>query len=215
LISPVLDESGFAFDLLYSEAYRRFMYVLQERAQLPERLVRLESSLGLPHQEYRLWIGAVSGFVFAEDIEEGCLVLIAISGLEVLRNHYFDGPFDQVPPKLSIRDVLYEAYPYTQIGAGLDENGVFLGVEGVRVAISPYFTYGDVSEAISHFESSVDFSRAGLARVLPVIKEDKNTFHERLNEFQQEPRPAERHLLEASRLWPAGHLFEKSTAGEF
>ncbi len=72
---------------------------------------------------------------------------IIINILEnVMINNFFDGPGDQVP-YVPLKDKLYESYPNTWVGAGIDEYGVLLNrTEWARVAITPFMRYASMNE---------------------------------------------------------------------
>ena len=72
----------------------------------------------------------------------------------VRKNNYFDGPFDQVPPNLSIKNILEEIYPYVKDRGGIDDHGNFKALHHSRVAISPYVKYSNTSEFLT-FASQV------------------------------------------------------------
>ena len=137
LVSGVLDESGFYLWLMFDTVDHRFYYVLNPDRPLPERIAVYD----LPSAKMQLQVGVDSRFVFYNDSSTGRLILVGVHNDAIARNTYFDGPFDQVPPRLSIKDKLESAYPYVRFRGGIDEHGNLLQLEGQRVAISPYQGY--------------------------------------------------------------------------
>lgn len=210
-VSPIVDESGVVFDLFFDAERKRFAYLLRESATAPspESLIPIEDRGMLP-AGMSLWRAPQSAFVFLRGAVPGRALLVGVAHRNVRLNNYFDGPFDQVPPRLPLRDMLYAAYPYTQIGRGLDPHGRFIGQDGVRVAISPYHTYRSPSGLIRHVAERVDATATGPGRFLAVVEEAKNGFHRLLR--ARGGAGGDRHALERSRLWPVGHWVEQSNA---
>lgn len=178
LVSGVLDESGYALGLVFDESSPGFRYVLAERWPAPEPLRPLEGE-----GEGLVW-GLESGFVFLAErlareapaggggagggrgvgvVERERLVLVGVRSSSVLWNDYFDGPFDQVPPDLRLRELLHRAYPYTREVAPVDEHGRFEGRESSRVAIAPYVTYRSLDELVERYAALREAAAAGAA----------------------------------------------------
>jgi len=130
LISPVLDESGFQFLLVYDRACCQFKYLLTAAP-----LDQTHSHDGVS----RVSTFEPSGFRCWRD-PFGRDWLAAVTRKAVEANTFQDGPFDQVPPHLALRPLILEAYPGIEAHAGdtLDEHGNWQGRTGIRVAISPY-----------------------------------------------------------------------------
>ncbi len=171
LVSGVLDESGFALSLLYDETLQNFFYVLNPRLPLPERL--LARRVG----DTDLLVGAESGFVFVHEPESARHLLVGVEARHVRRNSFFDGPFDQVPPDLEIRDLLEAAYPYVTLGRGLDPHGVFLDRASQRVAISPYQRYDDLEDFATWIDRTAAAALTPSHRRLLLTYEAKRHFH--------------------------------------
>lgn len=140
LVSGVIDESGFVLGLIWDEEVGGFFFAMPRSAPWPD--TALVEDIG----GWKLHRGAESGFIFLEEPELDRLVLVGVAAEEVARNSYFDGPFDQVPPDLPLRERLEKTYPYVVLRGGIDDHGVFRHVEGQRVAISPYVTYRGIGE---------------------------------------------------------------------
>lgn len=146
-VARVREESGLLFHLIFNHETHSFYYVLDESQPVLEIL---------QDQGNQLWLGNRSGYVYYADPVYNRKLLIAISAESVFLNDYFDGPFDQVPPFLDLKQKSYEAYPYTQFGKGLDLYANFLGISGMRVAISPYkdyYSYEEVPQLVASCES--------------------------------------------------------------
>jgi hypothetical protein len=140
LIANIVDESGYCFCLIYNKSQRLLYYTLND-SRKPED--RVELVFG----DVALQIGLHSRFVFFKDNELNRFILVGVLSDNVRRNNYFDGPFDQVPPSLEIKDILENVYPYLR-QRQIDQHGNFLDEAGSRVAISPYRTYAVLSEIV-------------------------------------------------------------------
>ncbi|MFN0241715.1 MAG: hypothetical protein ACKVWV_02390 [Planctomycetota bacterium] len=137
-IGQVYDESAVQFFLLFNDDTSSFYYALNDEDVRNEQLEPLGDDV---------WIGRRTGFAFYRDPEYERLLLIAASLEHADRNDPFDGPQDQVPFRVSHRDLLHRAYPNTRLGAGVDEHGVFLNrEEWSRIAITPFLRYARVAE---------------------------------------------------------------------
>lgn len=190
-ISGVRDESGCFFHLIYHKPSRSFYYVLQPDQPLPEPLMRGGS------EKIVTWFGAESRFCFIEHVPSRRRILVGVHRREIMENSWYDGPFDQVPPHLPIRDTLNEAYPYVEDAGGLDEHGNFLEREGQRVAISPYRNYISGPELEQELEKLIGVQPSPEAWI-------KATY-----EYKKDWRPpgsdTQAHTVEVSRSWPANH----------
>lgn len=216
VITGIVDESGYAFDMMFNDAVKAFYYVLREDRPMPDRLVPVTESNG------ELFVGQLSRFVFFFDAELGRKVLCGVRTRSIMDNNYFDGAFDQVPPRLGIRPMIVAAYPYTAMRGGIDEHGNFLDVEGQRVAISPYMNYSSLLDAVDHLTKAKEQS-AGKSRdefLLALTYEPKRDFHKQVIESSGQPGsdmpifyrqgwPAN-HTVTPSRTWPAEHVREQS-----
>jgi hypothetical protein len=203
-VSGILDESGYFLDLIWNDEVGAFYYLLRADAPLPERLVPLPG-------KGRYWIGSESRFVFLEDPTFGRRVLVGVLARNVRENNYFDGPFDQVPPRLIIRDKLLRAYPYAQYRGGIDEHGVFRRLEGQRVAISPYQQYETLDQIVAHLDAIVREHPSGPELWTAATRESKQGY----DPMEGRPRTlgdelgvhggAGRHAVFLSHGWPANH----------
>lgn len=134
LVSPVIDESGAAFFLMYDSTSCRFLYVLASLSS-EQHLVAIDDDL---------YVEPMSGFVYYRG-SWGRLELCGVNRSSVAENTFYDGPFDQVPPRLGIRPLIQEAFSGIEMAREdwLDEHGNWTKTHGMRVAISPYFEWHD------------------------------------------------------------------------
>ncbi|MCB0332621.1 MAG: hypothetical protein KDD55_03930 [Bdellovibrionales bacterium] len=144
-VSAVRDESGLLFYLLFDSNEKSFYYVLDPQ------YVRLLHSMDKGSQ---LLMDPRSDFVFLQDETSRSLFVGALRS-KVYSNSYFDGPFDQVPVKLNLRDSVYEAYPYLKLG-GIDPHGFVCIKRGSRVAITPYKKYSSPTDLVQMVRSCRD-----------------------------------------------------------
>lgn len=148
-ISGIRDESGYFFHLFYWPQDRSFYYVLNPLKNLPEKWIRGNS------KKIEVWFGENSQFCFVRHKLTGRYILVGVHRRQIEQNTWYDGPFDQVPPRLPIGKILEEAYPYVISAGGIDEHGNFLQREGQRVAISPYETYTSGNDLESRIEQII------------------------------------------------------------
>ena len=202
LLSGVLDESGFAFWLVYHEPTNALYYVLNEHVAVPDHFVPEGDS------STRFLVGSVSRYVFYIDRATNRKILVGVDAREIFENSYFDGPFDQVPPRLSIGPILESVYPYVKMRGGIDEHGNFIELDHQRVAISPYQSYDSVLGLVQNLRSIARIDLDGPARWFPMIYESKRDFHLRTTEATIGQGAV--HELSRSRRWPANHWFRQS-----
>ena len=198
-IARILDESGFGLHLVFHEPSAQFYFLLAEDAPLPDRLVRIITD---PVVE----VGVRSRFIFLTDPTLGRRVLVGVNRASIAANDYYDGPFDQVPPDLSIRDRLEASYPYVKLRGGIDEHGVFKELKGQRVAISPYMEYSTLQEVRTRIELGYDSAVSSPYSFVALIHESKRDAHKRLlGKAGVEPVSIKAHDQEVSRTWPVRH----------
>lgn len=140
-VGQINDESGIRLFLLFNENTSSFYEVLNEESAVCERLIPADG---------RHFVGARTGFVYYEDPDYKRKILVGVDLENVKANNFFDGPGDQVPFFLNLRDLLHRAYPNTLLGDGIDEHGVYLHKEDwMRVAVCPYFRYVRIDEVLA------------------------------------------------------------------
>lgn len=140
-VTGVLDESGVAFQLIYNTARHCFYYCINPSMPPADRFVSVGG-------DPRFLVGQETRFVVYRDLIARRDTLVGVLVDNVRRNNCFDGPFDQVPPRLPLREMLEQAYPYVTYRGGIDEHGNFNRIEGERVAISCYQAYERLAELI-------------------------------------------------------------------
>ncbi len=149
LISGIRDESGYFLYLIYWQPGRSFYYVLNPAKPLPETWSRGGS------KKVETWFGDRSRFCFVRETRSGRYILVGVHRREIMLNSWYDGAFDQVPPRLPIGAILREAYPYVRDAGDIDDHGNFLRMAGQRVAISPYRDYESGPTLETELESLV------------------------------------------------------------
>ena len=142
-IMNTYDESGLGFSLIYNGT-NSFLWLLNEKNTDPAKLnfTKLNDNTQIDQR---------SKFIFYTDAKvNNRKILIGVSTINIKRNSYFDGPFDQLAENFmkgndeSFKNELYTAYKYAD--GYLDNYGKFVGVEENRMAITPYYNYDDPSE---------------------------------------------------------------------
>ena len=155
-IQRTFDESGLQWFLLFNREHNYFIWVLNEEELVPELISEFEENSDF-------YIGRKSGFLFWNDTtHNNRKVLMAIRRASVQRNDYYDGPFDQLADnyaaETNVSEFMQRAYPDTR--GNVDTYGYYLDRENsLRVAISPYYTYGeheDIHAYLTLFESAAD-----------------------------------------------------------
>jgi hypothetical protein len=195
-VSQIFDESGIRFVLLYNTKTSTFYFVINDAVGINEEIQALEGPFSL---------GERTGYVYYKDSELNRTQLVAVRNDSIYDNSYFDGPFDQVPPRLPIKEKLEAAYPYVVYRGGIDEHGNFNNIPGSRVAISPYFDYDAAQDVPVHFSSCV-------AKIDPsdrwscLAYEWKKDFHKTLEGS------GSGHAVYFSQGWPANHEAKSSLA---
>lgn len=141
-VGPVFDESGLKFFLIFNNTQNHFYYVLNEDGFTPDSFNSLDD---------HIVIGKRTAFAFYLDKANNRKILIAVNGRHTDRNHYYDGPFDQLPDnyveETDIKKYMELAYPYTR--DNIDKYGMYLDDPGARVIINSYQIY--------YYEDELDF----------------------------------------------------------
>ncbi len=167
-VSKIRDESGIVFDLYFNNVTNAFYYSLDSDRPFNEKLVKLSDSI---------YFGERTKFAYYYESLSKRYFLLAVSVDNVVRNNYFDGPFDQVPPYLNLKSMIELAYPYTKIFR-VDNYGNFLSDEGMRMAISPYFDYFNNDELISLVDSCTTINESLSVKLTCLMDDEKRHFHE-------------------------------------
>jgi hypothetical protein len=140
------DESGMQFFLMFNTKNNYFFWVLNEEVKLPEHFKKLSEEVV---------VGRRSGFVFWQQKDRK--VLASIRKLSVMRNDYFDGPFDQLADNYAdetkIREWIERGIP--SIKGRIDKYGYYTDSETPsRVALSNYGNYYTFAEALQYIENA-------------------------------------------------------------
>ncbi len=145
-IQRTFDESGYQFSLIFNERGNYFMWVLNEDETIRDILEPVGET-------ENLLFGRRSGFAFWIDVEHGDRkVLAGVRRLNLQRNDYYDGPFDQLADNYAeetgVAAYMVRAFP--NLAGRIDKYGYYTDTERpLRVAISAYFIYSAQSEMIA------------------------------------------------------------------
>lgn len=140
-VERTFDESGYQFFLLFNERSNYFLWVLNEEQGVPDLLKPVEEDL---------LVGKRSGFAFWIDAAHGDRkILAAVRRINISRNNYFDGPFDQLADNYAdearISEYMQRASP--TLRGRIDKYGYYTDRERpLRVALSNYYTYLSTSD---------------------------------------------------------------------
>ena len=146
-IQRTFDESGYQFYLLFNERADYFFWVLNEEGPVPDEFDAAGDDL---------LFGRRSGFAFWIDRERGNRkVLAGVRQLNIRRNDYYDGPFDQLADNYAdetqVAAYMQRAYP--DLRGRIDKYGYYTDRERpLRVALSTYFVCAAQSEMLSFIE---------------------------------------------------------------
>ena len=148
-VQRTFDESGYEFYLLFNEQDNYFIWVLNEERDVPDVLDAFGEEL---------LIGRRSGFAFWED-SLGRKVLAGVRLLNVRRNDYYDGPFDQLADNYAeetgVSALMQLAFP--ALAGRIDQYGYYTDRDPpVRVALSTYRQYTATSDIIQFVEAVKD-----------------------------------------------------------
>ncbi len=142
-VSRMQDESGFQFYMVFNRKINWFYYILDEREPLPDILHPYGKDI---------YLGRLSEFAFYSDKEFDRKILFAIAERNVIRNNYYDGPFDQLADNFidvdKFEKLVVQAYPFFKgkvkgRGDFVDENG---RRKNSRISISPYHPYAAIRD---------------------------------------------------------------------
>ena len=145
-IQRTFDESGYQFSLIFNERGNYFTWVLNEDETIRDILEPIGET-------ENLLFGRRSGFAFWIDVEHGDRkVLAGVRRLNLQRNDYYDGPFDQLADNYAdetgVMAYMIRAFPTLE--GRIDKYGYYTDTERpLRVAISAYFVYSAQSEMIA------------------------------------------------------------------
>jgi hypothetical protein len=142
-VMNTVDESGLKFSLVFNGS-NSFLWMLDEK-NTGDQIMNFEELNELTLLDKR------TGFIFYKDKDvNNRKLLIGVKTINIKRNSYFDGPFDQLAENFMIttddtfKKQLELTYKYA-IGY-LDNLGRFVGVDESRMAITPYYNYDETTE---------------------------------------------------------------------
>src|SRR3989344_8074044 len=87
-VGTIFDESGLKFFLIFNNETQRLYHILDEDAFVPEQWRVLNEGV---------LIGKRTDFAFYNDSINKRKILVGTKGENVLKNNWYDGPFDQMP----------------------------------------------------------------------------------------------------------------------
>jgi hypothetical protein len=133
-VQRTLDESGFGFFLIFNKKEPHFMFVLDEERNVPDRLVNFNNELAT---------GEKSRFAFYLDKKNQRKILMGVHTENIMRNNYYDGPFDQLADNYIKNDDFkkYLEATYPELTGQVDNYGKFIQYDDARVALTPYYPY--------------------------------------------------------------------------
>ena len=146
-VERTFDESGYQFFLLFNEVGNYFIWVLNEEEIVPDDLESLADDL---------LVGKRSGFAFlVDEAHDNRKVLAAVRRINVNRNDYYDGPFDQLADNdadiANVAEYMQLAFP--GLAGRIDKYGYYTDQERpMRVALSTYLTYYAQSDLLQFME---------------------------------------------------------------
>ena len=149
-VGPNFDESGLQFFLIYNKDQKHLYWVLNEDQYVPEEF---------EFETKYLLIGKRTGFAFYNDTLNNRKILIGVDGYNVLKNNWYDGPFDQMPDnyvytgQLEVRKYIESVYPADS--GKIDKYGNYLEEEGVRLAVAPYYAYYSREDLVALMEECI------------------------------------------------------------
>jgi len=196
-VASIIDESGVPLALMYHEPSASFYYLLHPELPSTDRLVPVDTAT----TRGRLLVAQRSRFVFYEPPARDRLVLVGVRRRSVLENDWFDGPFDQVPPRLDLKDRLEASYPYVKLRGGIDAHGRFNRLDAQRVAISPYRVYDTLGELGVELAALTHEHDTAREAVLLMVREWKRDFVPPTSSGSLASPPA----LPQRQGWPANH----------
>jgi hypothetical protein len=150
LIGPNFDESGLQFYLVFNKKTDHFYWILNEEEYVPENF---------DPDSCNILFSRRTGFAFFDDTLHSRKILIGADAHNVLKNNWYDGPFDQLPDnhvktgEIEIQKYIEAAYPADS--GRIDIYGNFLDQKGVRVAIAPYYAYYSKQELIDYVRECI------------------------------------------------------------
>jgi hypothetical protein len=147
-VGPSFDESGLQFYLIFKQKCNALFWILNEDDFVPEQFLSYTS---------RVLIGRRTEFAFYDDRENNRRILIGVKDAGVVRNTWYDGPFDQLPDnyiktgRIELQKYIESCYPFTK--GKIDKFGISLERKDVRVPIVPYVNYSSRNQLVKLIDS--------------------------------------------------------------
>lgn len=147
-VGPAFDESGIQFYLIFNSKCNALFWILNEDNFVPEQFLSYTSNV---------LIGRRTEFAFYDDKENNRRILIGVKDDNVVRNTWYDGPFDQLPDnyiktgRIELQKYIESCYPFTK--GKIDKFGISLEQRDVRVPIVPYLNYSSANQLVKLIDS--------------------------------------------------------------
>jgi hypothetical protein len=147
-IGPSFDESGLQFYLIYNANRNSLFWILNEDNVVPEQFLSYTDDL---------LIGRSTEFAFFDDKENNRKILIGVKEDNVIRNTWYDGPFDQLPDNyiklgaVNLKKYIEACYPEEK--GKIDKFGIYISDRESRVAIAPYMIYSSKDQLVNWIDS--------------------------------------------------------------
>jgi hypothetical protein len=142
-VGPSFDESGLQFYLIYNKKCQTLFWILNEDDSVLEQFLSYTSEL---------LIGRRTEFAFYDDKDNNRKILIGVKESNMIRNTWYDGPFDQLPDNYikngSVELQKYIEASYQDAKGEIDKYGIFLDKKDARIAIIPYVNYSSKDELV-------------------------------------------------------------------
>lgn len=166
-VGPSFDESGLQFYLIYNKECHTLFWILNEDNFVPERFISYTPTL---------LIGRRTEFAFYDDKDNNRRILVGVKKDNIIRNNWYDGPFDQLPDnyiktgRVELHKYIEACYPNTK--GKIDKYGVFLNNRDGRIAVAPYLKYSSEDQLAKLIDS------------LKVASKSKSDFYCRLTKIR-------------------------------
>lgn len=136
-VGTSFDESGLQFHLIFNNSVSYLFWILNEDVFVTETF----SPAGIGIED--VIIGDRTEFAFYDDSLHSRKILIGVSGLNVLHNNWYDGPFDQLPDNYVYTGQIdmkkYLIAHYKVDSTEIDKYGNYN--REARIPVAPYTVY--------------------------------------------------------------------------
>jgi len=139
-VGPIFDESGLKFFIIFNRKTYRMYFILNEDEFVPENFATVYGDFV---------IGKRTAYIFYKDAKNNRKLLVGIHGKNVLKNNWFDGPFDQMPDNYIDENLIPNYKKYIELSfpsafGRVDKFGRYNDTS--RVAVAPYTVYFTFSD---------------------------------------------------------------------